>query len=45
MAVTINIGEWNDIHPIHKEDVGKRPALTAQRLAYGDTNVVHSGPI
>ncbi len=45
MAVTIDIGEWNDILPIHKENVGKRLALTAQRRAYGDTNVVHSGPI
>ena len=45
MAVTIDIGEWNDIHPLNKEDVGKRLALAAQKLAYGDKNVVHSGPI
>jgi sialate O-acetylesterase len=23
MAVTIDIGEWNDIHPLNKQDVGK----------------------
>ncbi|MFC1838641.1 sialate O-acetylesterase [Thermodesulfobacteriota bacterium] len=45
MAVTIDIGEWNDIHPLNKEDVGKRLALGARRLAYGDRNVVYSGPV
>ena len=45
MAVTIDIGEWNDVHPLNKEDVGKRLALAAQKLAYGDKNIVHSGPI
>ena len=45
MAVAIDIGEWNDIHPLNKEDVGKRLALAAERVAYGDKNVVYSGPI
>lgn len=45
MAVTIDLGEWNDIHPLNKEDVGKRLALAAQKLAYGDEEVVCSGPI
>lgn len=45
MAVTIDIGEWNDIHPSNKEDVGKRLALAAQKLAYGDEEVVYSGPL
>ncbi len=45
MAVTIDIGEWNDIHPVDKKDVGKRLALAAERIAYGDTNVIFSGPI
>jgi len=45
MAVIIDLGEWNDIHPLNKEDVGKRLALAAQKVAYGDKNVVHSGPI
>jgi sialate O-acetylesterase len=45
MAVTIDIGEWNDIHPLNKKDVGKRLALVAQKVAYGDRKVVHSGPM
>jgi sialate O-acetylesterase len=45
MAVTIDIGEWNDVHPLDKKDVGKRLALAARRLAYGDARVVSSGPI
>ncbi len=45
MAVAIDIGEWNDIHPLNKEDVGRRLVLAAQRVAYGDKNVVYSGPI
>ncbi|MGD0037522.1 MAG: sialate O-acetylesterase [Bacteroidota bacterium] len=45
MAVTIDIGEWNDIHPLNKKDVGKRLALAAQKVAYHDNNVVYSGPL
>jgi sialate O-acetylesterase len=45
MAVTTDIGEWNDIHPLNKEDVGKRLALAAQKVAYGDEKVIYSGPI
>ncbi|MCL5021305.1 MAG: sialate O-acetylesterase [Bacteroidetes bacterium] len=45
MAVTYDIGEWNDIHPLDKGDVGKRLALAAEKVAYGDNHVVYSGPI
>ncbi len=45
MAVSIDAGEWNDIHPLNKETVGKRLALTAEKVAYGNRNVVHSGPL
>lgn len=45
IAVTIDLGEWNDIHPLKKEDVGKRLALAAEKVAYGEENIVYSGPV
>ncbi len=44
MTVNIDLGEWNDIHPDNKKDVGERMALAALKLAYGE-NIVYSGPI
>lgn len=43
MAVAIDLGEWNDIHPDNKKDVGDRLALAAEKIAYGE-NIVYSGP-
>ena len=45
MAVTVDIGEWNDIHPVDKKDVGYRLSLVARKVAYGENNIVYSGPI
>lgn len=45
MAVAIDLGEWNDIHPLGKKGVGERLALAAEHLAYGDQQVVYSGPL
>ncbi|HEY5970297.1 MAG TPA: sialate O-acetylesterase [Chitinophagaceae bacterium] len=44
MAVAIDLGEWNDIHPDNKKDVGERLALAAIKIAYGE-NIIYSGPI
>ena len=45
MVVTIDAGEWNDIHPLEKKVVGERLALAALKLAYGNDKIVYSGPI
>lgn len=43
-AVTIDIGEANDIHPRNKQDVGLRLALIALNKTYGQ-EIVYSGPV
>src|SRR6185436_12764760 len=45
MAVAIDLGEWNDIHPDRKKEVGERLALAAEKIAYGEKDIVSSGPI
>jgi sialate O-acetylesterase len=44
MAVTIDCGDANDIHPNRKQPVGARLALAARSLAYGE-RVEYSGPV
>ncbi len=44
MAVAIDLGEWNDIHPDNKKAVGERLALAALKTAYHE-NIVSSGPL
>ncbi|MFC0185560.1 sialate O-acetylesterase [Pseudarcicella hirudinis] len=45
MATIIDIGEAGNIHPKNKQDVGNRLALSARKIAYGEENVIHSGPM
>jgi sialate O-acetylesterase len=45
MVVTIDAGEWNDIHPLEKRVIGERLALAAGKLAYGNEKIVWSGPV
>ena len=42
-AITIDVGDADDIHPKDKLDPGVRLARVAQKVAYGE-NVVASGP-
>ncbi len=44
MAVTMDCGDANDIHPAHKQPVGARLALAARALAYGE-RLEYSGPV
>jgi sialate O-acetylesterase len=43
LAVAIDIGEADDIHPRNKQEVGRRLALAARSLAYGQ-KLPFSGP-
>lgn len=45
LVVTTDLGEWNDIHPDRKKEVGERLALAAEKIAYGEKNIVYSGPL
>lgn len=44
MAVAIDAGEWNDIHPLDKQTVGERLALGALKVAHGKKSLLASGP-
>ncbi len=44
MAVAIDIGEANNIHPLNKQEVGRRLALAAESISYGD-KIEYSGPL
>ena len=43
MTVNLDLGEWNDLHPLNKKDVAHRFYLAARKLVYGE-DVVYSGP-
>jgi sialate O-acetylesterase len=43
MAVTIDIGDPDNIHPKDKQDVGLRLSLAARAIAYGEA-IEYSGP-
>jgi sialate O-acetylesterase len=44
MVVTTDLGEADNIHPIHKREVGERLALAARALAY-EEKIESSGPL
>jgi sialate O-acetylesterase len=42
-VVTYDIGDSSDVHPVNKYDVGKRLALLARKMVYGQ-NIIAEGP-
>lgn len=44
LAVTYDVGEWNDIHPLNKKDMAHRLFMGARKLVYGE-KLVSSGPV
>jgi sialate O-acetylesterase len=44
LASAVDIGDIYDIHPANKQQVGRRLALQARKLAYGETGLVAAGP-
>ncbi len=44
MAVTLDVGDRDNVHPADKQTVGHRLALAARDVSYGE-NVHHSGPL
>jgi sialate O-acetylesterase len=45
MAATMDVGDIDDIHPVNKQEVGRRLALWAKAKVYGKPHLVYSGPI
>jgi len=45
MAVAIDVGEADNIHPARKQPVGERLAMAALHIAYGQENVPAYGPM
>ena len=44
MAVTLDLGEFNNVHPPDKQTVGTRMALAARHMSYGE-DVAYQGPL
>jgi sialate O-acetylesterase len=39
MAAALDLGEWNDLHPLNKKEVGRRLFLAAEQVVFKNGNV------
>ena len=44
MAAGLELGEWNDLHPLNKKGIGRRLALAAEKVVYHQPNT-SPGPL
>lgn len=44
LVCAIDLGEWNDIHPLNKKDLAHRVYLQAKSKAYADNKVIADAP-
>jgi sialate O-acetylesterase len=44
LAMTVDIGDADNIHPKNKQEVGRRLSLVARNLVYGEKDIAYSGP-
>ena len=45
MAVTLDVGDRDNVHPADKQTVGARLALAARATVYGESQLEYSGPL
>ncbi|HBO73220.1 MAG TPA: sialate O-acetylesterase, partial [Marinilabiliales bacterium] len=45
MACTIDIGDAGSVHPLNKQEVGRRLALIANKTVYKQDGIISSGPM
>lgn len=45
MAVTLDVGDRDNVHPADKQTVGARLALAARAIVYGEPQLEYSGPL
>ena len=45
LVVGVDVGDPLNLHPANKVPLGQRAALAARALAYGETNLIHQGPV
>ncbi len=45
MITTLDIGEKHNIHPLNKQEIGRRLSLSARNICYGEKDLEYSGPL